>query len=88
MDTASRPSQRAATVADWAMREEPAPWDPASSGQRAGSVARFSAEERARLIAQALEGARRSFRWQRVYDLATARRYPPAVVERAVRLLR
>jgi hypothetical protein len=75
-------------VADWAMRQEMPPFDPERQGQWAGSIRRFGGDERARLIAQATNNALRSFRWQRVYDLAEARGYRPAVVERAVQLLR
>jgi len=75
-------------MAEWAMRAEPPPFDPAQQGQRAGSIARFSGEEKAQLVAQALENARRNHQHQPVCDLAEARRYPPAVVDRALRLLR
>jgi len=51
---------------------------------RPGATARFGGEEKARAVAPALENAR----WQRVYDLAEARGYPAAVVDRALRLLR
>jgi hypothetical protein len=81
--------ERAArAVAEWAMREEMPPFDPTRQGQWASSIARFSGEEGARMAAQALENARRSFHWQRVYDLAKARRCPAVVVDRALQLLR
>ena len=70
------------------MREEPRPWGPETQGQSAGVVAMLSGEEKRRRIAQELANARRSFWWQRVYDLAEARSFPAAVIERAVRLLR
>jgi hypothetical protein len=70
------------------MRAEAPPFDPEQEGQWARSIRRFGGEERARMVARAIENAHRDFRWQRVYDLAEARGYPPAVVERAVRLLR
>ena len=70
------------------MRAEPPAWDPTRQGQWAGSISRFRGEERARLVAQTLEGARRDFHHQRVYDLAEARRRAASVVDRALRLLR
>ena len=70
------------------MRAEHPLFDPAQQGQRAGSIARFSGEEKAQLVAQAIENARPDFRRQRVHDLAEARVYPPAMFDRAARLLR
>ncbi len=80
--------ERAArAVAEWAMRAEPPAWDPETQGQWAGAIAMLGGEEKQRRITQELENARRGFWRQRVYDLGDARRHPPAVVERALRLL-
>jgi hypothetical protein len=53
----------------------------------AGAIARFSGEQKARRIARTLENARRGFWYPHLVDLVEARRYPPAVFERAERLL-
>jgi hypothetical protein len=69
------------------MRQEPPPFDPERQGQLAGAIARLSGEEKPRRIARTLDNARRAFWYQRLVDLAEARRYPPAVFDRAERLL-
>jgi hypothetical protein len=70
------------------MRVEPPDWDPERTGQWRGAIAQLGPEEKARRIANTLANARRDSWHQRVCDLAKARRYPLAVVDRALRLLR
>jgi hypothetical protein len=80
--------ERAArALADWALRQEPPSFDPERQGQWAGAIARLSGEEKVRRIVLAIESARKDFRYQRLVDLVERRRYPPAVFERAERLL-
>jgi hypothetical protein len=64
---------------------EPPDWDPVTRGRWANVVAAVGPGEKAKRVAYQRERARRGLWWQRMIELADARRYAPAVVDRATR---
>ena len=82
------PLKNPRALALWARKAEPPDWDPERHGQWANAIASLGPEEKKQRVAYELERARRAFWWQRMVDLADARGYPLAVVDRATRLLR
>ena len=82
------PLKNPRALALWARKAEPPEWDPERHGQWANVIAELGPAEKKQRVAYELERARRAFWWQRMVDLADARGYPLAVVDRATRLLR
>jgi hypothetical protein len=77
----------ARALAAWARKAQSPDWDPERHGQYANLIANLGPAEKRRRVTYELERARRAFWWQRMIDLADARGYPLAVVDRAERLL-